>query len=385
MHVHALAPGYEQVADLAEHLLSRDPHWTFQLVVHAEQDTVVDLHAGAGYGGAVHVQASATKGIAGLTLALALQENGVGVHEPVARLWPQFAAAGKRDVTIAELFSHQAGLLRTVQRFSPRQWGEGRAVAADLAAQQPLWAPGRAHGYHALSIGPLADEVVHRLTGTALREYYEQRLRSPAAVDFWIRLPDAEQHRLHRVTVPTAPPGPGPCAPDPAPGRPGTLLRAATEQLDAMGPANSWINAPALRAAGIPSVSGCGSARGLADAYATATGVGGHRPLLRSGTLDAVTRSQVSGRDLVLGGSTHFAVLFEKPSPRLDFGTAAAFGHDGAGGALAFADPGTRLAFGYTTAAVPAPAGADPRALAFARLLRRLRTGERSRWPPPQR
>ncbi|WP_432523490.1 serine hydrolase domain-containing protein, partial [Kineococcus sp. SYSU DK006] len=228
LHIHALAPGYEQVADLAEHLLSQDPHWAFQLVVHAEHDTVVDLHAGAGYGGAIHVQASATKGIAGLTVALALQESGVGVHEPVARLWPQFAASGKQAVTIAELLSHQAGLLRTVQHFSPQEWGQGRAVAADLAAQRPLWAPGRAHGYHALSIGPLADEVVHRLTGTALWHYYEQRLRSPAAADFWVRLPDSEQHRLHQVTVPPVPPAPPvPASSTPAPSVPARLASAA--------------------------------------------------------------------------------------------------------------------------------------------------------------
>lgn len=370
LHVGSLARGYEPVGRLAERFLAQDPDWAFQLVVHAGDETVVDLAAGRGYARAVHLQASASKGVSGIAVAVALQASGVHVSTPVSAVWPEFAAAGKAGVTIAELLSHQAGLLRSTRSFTAAEWGEGRTVAADLAAQQPCWAPGRAHGYHALTIGPLADELVHRLTGVQLWELYEAEVRAPGDLDFWVRMPPAQRERLVEVRVPAT-----------AAGEPtGSLTEQAVGQLDALGPGNTWINSSELIAAGVPSVSGVGSARGLAGAYACAIGVGGHPPLLSTEAVAAVAQLQVAGPDLVLGGETRYGVLFQKPGPRLDFGTAAAFGHDGAGGALGFADPQTRLAVGYVTGAVPVPAGADQRALAFARLLRQIRLTGR----PPQ-
>ncbi|MDQ4138266.1 MAG: serine hydrolase, partial [Actinomycetota bacterium] len=124
----------------------------------------------------------------------------------------------------------------------------------------------------------------------------------------------------------------------------------------------------------VASVSGVGSARGLARAYAAATiGSDGGPPLLSPGTVEEVSQLRTAGPDLVLGSETRFAVLFQKPHPGLDFGTARAFGHDGAGGALGFADPGTGIAFGYTTQRAPSPGGADRRAIAIVQAVRALR------------
>ena len=365
LHTGLLAPGFEPVVELVNNMLAADPDWTFQLVVHTDTQTVVDLHAGAGYGTALHLQASATKGVAGLAVAAALQNAGLDVTTPVATLWPEFAAAGKAAVTVAELLSHQVGLLRTTGSFTIAEWGEGGAVAADLAAQRPRWAPGRAHGYHALTIGPLANEIVHRLTGAPLLEFYDQAIRTSGDIDFWVRLPRDQDHRVRDVVLPP------PVEPVPAPT--GSLTDEATGQLDAMGPQNSWINSRELLVAGVPSVSGAGTARGLADVYAAALGLAGRTALLTEDTLAAVTQLQAAGTDLVLGGESRYAVLFQKPSPTRDFGTAAAFGHDGAGGALAFADPVTRVAFGYVTGRASVPAGADWRALVLAAEVRRIR------------
>ena len=363
--VRTLADRFAEVGDVLAGHLADDPGWGFQLVVRTDEGVVVDLAAGSGAADPLHVLASATKGVAGVTVALALQACGVDPGQQVAALWPEFAAEGKSAVTIAQLLSHQAGLLATTRDFTVQQWGEDRAVAADLAAQRPLWAPGRAHGYHALTIGPLADELVHRLTGQPLWRFYEEQVRRPLGADFWIRLPAEQAGRLRDVVVPP-PAGPA-AAPD------GGLAERGTGQLDAMGPGNTWINAPGLAAAGIPSVSGAGTAAGLAAVYAGALGLEGRAPLLTTATTAAVTQLQVAGPDLVLGGETRFGVLFQEPDPRRDFGTAAAFGHDGAGGALGFADPVTRTAFGFTTSTVPVPGGADRRALEVARVVRRLR------------
>ncbi|WP_194905337.1 serine hydrolase domain-containing protein [Quadrisphaera sp. INWT6] len=354
------------MADVATRLLTDDSHLTFQLAVHADGELVVDVAAGAGYDDdsrPLHLQASATKGVAGVALALALQDADVRAEEPVARFWPEFAARGKEGVTIAQLMSHQVGLLDTTGRYPLAAWGGDRAVAADLAAQAPAWVAGAGHGYHALSIGPLADELVRRLVGRPLIDQYEDRVRGSGDVDFWIRLPREQYHRLNRVHVPTQ------CPAQPLKG----LADLALGRLDAAGPGNTWIQSHELLEAGAASVSGAGSALGLSQVYARAIGADGIEPLLRPDVVADVSQLRTSGPDLVLGVETGFAVLFQKPSPRYDFGTEAAFGHDGAGGALGFADPGTGVAVGFTTPEVPVPAGADTRALIFAQLVRRLR------------
>ncbi|WP_187279470.1 serine hydrolase domain-containing protein [Quadrisphaera setariae] len=369
LRVHALADGYGELADLATSFVAQDPGWPFQLAVHADGGLLADLAAGAGYDDpdhrALHLQASATKGVAGVSLALALQDSGASADDAVSRWWPEFAAGGKERVTVAQLASHQVGLLAARGRPSLDDWGRSGAVAADLAAQSPAWAAGAGHGYHALTVGPLVDELVHRLSGLSVVEHHEQRVRAPTDIDFWLRLPAEQLPRLHPVEVPGGGGGPGPS--------PGSLTDLATGQLDAIGPGNAWVASRALLDAGVASVSGAGSALGLSQVYARATGVDGRAALLSADTTAEVARLRTAGTDLVLGVETRFAVLFQKPSPRHDFGTAEAFGHDGAGGALGFADPGTGVAFGFTTGRVPQPAGADRRALAFAAVLRRLR------------
>ncbi|NIZ92718.1 serine hydrolase domain-containing protein [Kineococcus rubinsiae] len=204
--VRTLAAGYEEVGDVLAGHLAADPSWGCQLVVRTDEGLVVDLASDSEADDPLHVVASVTKGVAGVTVALALQTAGVDPGERVAALWPEFAAEGKSAVTIAQLLSHQVGLLATTRDFTVREWGEDGAVAADLAAQRPLWAPGRVHGYHALTVGPLADELVRRLTGLPLWRFYEEQVRAPLEADFWVRLPDAQSARLREVVVPPSGP-----------------------------------------------------------------------------------------------------------------------------------------------------------------------------------
>lgn len=365
MIIGTVTHGYEPVIDLARGMLALDPGWRFQLTVYDDRGIVVDMSSGEDYRDTIHLQASTTKGMSGLTIGLLVDRGELDLQRPVAAIWPEFGVGGKGEITIAQLLSHQAGLIAFRDEFSVAEIGAGRAAAADLARQVPRWAPGRLHGYHPLTIGPLVDELVFRTTGMQLWDFYNREIAVPYKIDFWLRLPESELHRIGQVDV----------------GREsvssphsGSLTEYANRELEKLGANNSWINAPELPQAGIPSVSGTGSAAGLARAYAAALGLGEIRPLFQASTLERIAQLQVSGHDLILGTSTSYAVLFQKPRATMDFGTLEAFGHDGAGGALGFADPITGVAFGYTTGSVPRNGGVDPRAIRFAQLIRDLRT-----------
>jgi len=114
------------------------------------------------------------------------------------------------------------------------------------------------------------------------------------------------------------------------------------------------------------------SARGLAALYACLRHeVHGLERLVGDDTLARMSQIQVSGVELGTGLEARFGVLFQAPCPpRWDFGGVGAFGHDGAGGALACCDPSVDVAFGYTVQRLPLPGGMDPRAMELTRLVR---------------
>ncbi|WP_210480465.1 serine hydrolase domain-containing protein [Naasia sp. SYSU D00948] len=360
--VGALASGYEELRTLAERIRVADPERGFHLVVHDRRGTVADLASNDEFRTLLQPVASVSKGMAGIVVGLLVERGQLDPALPVAEYWPEFAEGGKGGMTIAELLSHRAGLLG----FSPSlSWAEaiGEAGPADLAAQTPVWARGAGHGYHAWTIGTLVDELVRRITGSRTAELFDAELRRERGIDFWLRIPDAQRGRLRRIR-------PSGASGDAVLTR--SLSDLATAPFEWLDDEEVWLNSAKVLDAGVSSVSGVGTARGIADAYAAAIGADGSDALLSDRTVARISQLHSAGDDLVLAKHTRFALLFEKPWPGLDFGTARAFGHDGAGGALGFADPVTGIAFGYVTDTVPSPGGADPRALAFAEAVRRI-------------
>jgi CubicO group peptidase (beta-lactamase class C family) len=360
--VGALADGYEDLLDLAERDLAAAPARGFHLVVHDRSGTVADLASDEAFRTLLQPVASVSKGMAGLVVGLLLERRQLDPERPVAAYWPEFGAGGKGAITVAELLSHRAGLLG----FSPSlTWEQatGPEGAADLAAQTPIWARGAGHGYHAWTIGTLVDELVRRITGAGTAGLFDEEIRRSRDIDFWLRIPDGERARLRSVRP----------ARDTGNGAPtGDFNEVATLAFGWLDDADVWLNSERVLAAGVPSVSGVGTARGIADGYAAAIGANGAEAMFSPDTVARLSQLHTAGNDLVLGKHTRFGLLFEKPWPGLDFGTARAFGHDGAGGALGFADPVTGIAFGYVTDQVPSPGGADPTAVAMAEAVRTI-------------
>ena len=123
---------------------------------------------------------STTKGIAALCVARLVDRGALGYGDRVAAHWPDFAAAGKAEVTVAQLLSHQAGLPGFAGPVSVEDLFDQPAAAARLAAQAPLWPPGTANGYHAVTWGVLAAELVRRVDGRTIGRYLAEELAGPA-------------------------------------------------------------------------------------------------------------------------------------------------------------------------------------------------------------
>lgn len=367
-----VAPGFESVRAEFDAYLADDPNYSAQLAVYWKDQLVVDLVGGDG----LHRETllgtfSATKGVAGITLATLVRTGELDLDQPVVHYWPEFGAHGKETILVRELLSHQAGLINVDGGLDTADILDSRYAAPKLAAQRPYWRPGSTFGYHGLTVGSFMEELVRRITGRSLQELYEATIRAPRAIDFWLGLPELQEDRFEalRPAHPTA--------------EQLALMSASPMSSDGFGalmfngvnnmvPPNLGPYSPNLRevrAAGPAAVGGIGSARGLAQVYAAAIGLTGDA-ILDPETLAAMGQQQVWGVDRVLNFPTAFGVVFMKPHQSSDFGSFQAFGHDGAGGALGFADPLYDASFGYIPLQMQLPGGADARALRLSQTVR---------------
>ncbi|HEX8679781.1 MAG TPA: serine hydrolase domain-containing protein [Chthoniobacterales bacterium] len=292
---------------------------------------------------------SATKGLGAACILHVLQEHGIGLERRVVEFWPEFAGGGKGEVTLAQLLCHGAGLCALDERVEVENYA---AVIAALERQAPLWPPGAAHGYHARTFGFLLDELVRRIGGSTVSEYWRAAFAEPMALDIWIGLPAHENART--ATIYAAKVG---RAPEPeqfyrALATPGTLAKntfsspAGLHSVSAM-------NAPAIRALSFVSFGGIGSASSLAKFYAMLANGGAllGRRYFNATTLEQMSTRLAFGLDRVFQIPTAFSAGFMQDPPearRRIFGPSSrAFGHPGAGGSHAFADPENGIAFAY--------------------------------------
>ncbi|GAA4553918.1 serine hydrolase domain-containing protein [Amycolatopsis samaneae] len=374
-----VAGGFEPVRDeFAAVAAAEGGGFAAQLVAYRHGERVVDLWAGTGLTGDSLLGAySASKGAAHLVVALLVQEGVLELEQRVSHYWPEFAVEGKGDITLCELLAHRAGLVGADKGFTLDELADDRIVAERLGGQRPFWRPGSAFGYHALVIAALSGEVVRRATGRTVQEHFADRVRDPYTVDFHLGLPEEQEHR-YLDALPAVP----------TPERLAILAAKATGPNSLPGiafnrnhPGSPQVwelpNFRAVRALGPASFGGLASARGLARMYAAAIGpLDGRAPLLTPATAAAFAQIQSIGYDLVTREHKAFGAGFHITSeyyPALGQGS---FGHSGAGGQQAFADPRNGVAYGYTRRLTPFPAAAAPE---NDRLIRALYTAASAR------
>ena len=292
---------------------------------------------------------SATKGIGSACVLHTLQEHKIDISQRVADFWPEFVQAGKEKVTLAQLLSHQAGLCALDRRVDVLDYD---AVIRALEAQEPLWPPGTAHGYHARTFGFLLDELVRRIAGKTLSEYWQENFARPLNLDFWIGLPKKENSRVATMYAAKSgkPPDPKQFYADLV--TPGTLARKTFTSPYGLH-AISKMNEYAIRAHPIVSFGGIGSASALAKFYSMLANGGKFegQTFFSEKTIAWMTTTIADGMDRVFQIPTAFSAGFMKDSrlaAKKMFGPSrTSFGHPGAGGSYAFADPENRIAFAY--------------------------------------
>jgi CubicO group peptidase (beta-lactamase class C family) len=299
---------------------------------------------------------SATKGIGSACVLHALQEHKIDISKRVAEFWPEFAQAGKEKITLAQLLSHQAGLCALDRRVDVLDYD---AVIHALEAQKPLWPPGTAHGYHARTFGFLLDELVRRLAGKTLSDYWQENFARPLNLDFWIGLPKKENSRV--ATMYAAKSGKPPEPKNRQSGSDqfyadlvtsGTLARKTFTSPYGLH-LISKMNEPAIRAHPNVSFGGIGSASALAKFYSMLANGGKFdgQTFFSGKTIAWMITTLADGMDRVFQIPTAFSAGFMKDSRsgarRMLGPSAISFGHPGAGGSHAFADPENKIAFAY--------------------------------------
>ncbi len=326
---------------------------------------------------------SATKGIAGMALALAHSRGLLDYDERVCTYWPDFGQAGKESITVRQLLSHQAGLQVIDAPVDRSVVADPDRLAAALAAQRPAWEPGTRQAYHALSLGFYESELLRRVDPLhrTLGRFVHDEIAVPLGLDFYIGLPEevpnARLATIERVNLASMLLHPNPFV------RAFLNPRSLTHRAFWSNPGMAIpFDTKDIYARGleIPSQGGVGTARAIALAYSVFA-TGGRELDLRAETLRALMAPAIAPGegfyDECLKREWALSLGFAKPDAGFAFGSPSAFGTPGSGGSLGYADPEVGAGYAYVTNKMGPGQGGDPRELALREAFHRA-IGQRS-------
>ncbi|WP_020501176.1 serine hydrolase domain-containing protein [Sciscionella marina] len=378
------APGFDRLRAAFEANFTERGEVGAAIAVTVGGETVVDLwggYADAGRGRSWQADTlvnvySTTKGMTALCAHLLVDRGELDLDAPVARYWPEFAQAGKGEIPVRWLLSHRAGLIAPHEPLAETEVRDWDTMCARLAATEPWWEPGAAQGYHAVTFGFLVGEVVRRISGRTLGSFLREEITEPLGADLYVGTPLEQQHRcadmigmLDRSVLERM-----------FPDRPSEPIRSIDQHpLAALFAALTYappgdVNSAEYRSAEVPAANAQATARGLATVY----GALANGKLVGEQTMEAMRtkQSRPGERDFVIrplagaGVPTSWGLGYmlngagqAGPNPR-------AFGHGGAGGSYAFADPENRVSYAYTMNVFGGgTSGQDPRSIGLVRAL----------------
>lgn len=309
---------------------------------------------------------STTKGATAICAGILASRGELDFDAPVATYWPEFARNGKGSISLRTVMSHRSGL-PTVAGLSFSDVVAVAPAVEALAGATPLWEPDSAHGYHAVTYGWLVGEVVRRITGMSLGQFFAAEVAAPLGLDFWIGLPESEEGRVANLVAALPFADPAVAALVEQMMGPGTLIWQALTVDGAMsnGGGMGWLdfNDRPLHATEMPAANGITDARSLARMYAATVGEVDNVRILEAGTVEDMRLERSSGPDLVLSVESRFGTGFMLDGTMTPMLGGSSFGHAGAGGSLGFADPEAGVGFGYVMNQMGNSIAGDPRTL----------------------
>jgi CubicO group peptidase (beta-lactamase class C family) len=315
--------------------------------------------------------ASATKGATAICAHLLVQRGLLDLDAPVVNYWPEFGQAGKAEIPVRWLLSHQAGLPAIDTALTFAEACAWNPVIRALEAQKPLWQPGTEHVYHAITFGYLVGELVRRVSGRPLHQFFRDEVGEPLSLNAWISLPEEQEPKVATMDYSagfsleemiagmvqvTELPEETVLAWMGTLWGPGSVQAAAGSLGGAFDNAMEDYPSRAYRAAGFADSGLVTDARSLARMYAaTVSEVDGIR-LLDPATVQRATEVQTDrtrmhglpeGLDVPADRSFYMSLGFWRACYPLRLTGPAAFGHPGSGGSIGFADPDAGVGFGY--------------------------------------
>jgi CubicO group peptidase (beta-lactamase class C family) len=376
--------GYDQVREAFVKAFEDKPNMGASLAIRVDGQEVVNLIGGT----ADHVVGSSwdeqtisvifscTKGLMSLLAAKAVEDGKLSYSDLVSKYWPEFAQAGKANVTVGDLLSHRSGLSAPRQDISTAEAIDWTFVTSLLASQEPLWEPGSGYAYHALTHGWLIGEVLRRVTGSSVSEQFRNIIADPLDADAWIGLPTEFSSRVAKMHAGS------------------TLMQLVEEQKAARVPGvidwshramtlgaafpselvnyEGGFNSQEIQEAEIPGAGGIANASALASIWSAAvTDTKGVR-LLSDESVKLATQVVSEGKPVwdVPGPWPRFGMGFQLDGEARRYLSPQGFGHDGAGGQVAFADPTHKVGFAFLTNQMEA--GDDMRATSIIDALRQV-------------
>jgi CubicO group peptidase (beta-lactamase class C family) len=306
---------------------------------------------------------SCTKGVTSLAVAMCVDRGLINYDAPVATYWPEFGQHGKEAVTVAQLLSHQSGLFTVDGDVTLEEALDWDHMVDRLAAMKPRFPVGSTHGYHAITFGWLAGELVRRTDGRNIGAFVQEEIAGPLGIEFYIGLPDSQQKRVAHLMAHPLPKLPA---------------EEAVLLFERSGPGTNGAQALSLngafregafnredvRAGELAGANGVTNAKSLAALYAHVIAPLNGVTLLSDAVRERATHTVTPDgeSDVVLISPTTFGMGFMTHGGHSQFAGPGSFGHSGAGGSFGFAQPSRELAMSYVMNTMLVTVDGDPRA-----------------------
>lgn len=377
-----VADGFEEIQKTFQTIISQAPESGAAVSIWHKGKNIVNLWGGLANKDSKTqwkedtkvVVFSCTKGLMSLAIAKLFQENKLDYSDLVSKFWPEYAVAGKEKTTVRDLVAHRAGIPFFKNDIKLEQAIDWNYMVSKIEKETPLWEPSTAYAYHAITHGWLTGEIIRRITGISPGEYLSKEISSPLNSDTWLGLPAVLEEKV-AVSYPSL--GLSSFFNDlkKENTHPGNFLIRSLDlggafPVDLAGP-DVGFNTPAVHQAQIPGAGAISTAHGISKIWSSTVHETEGIRLLSDETVGFVTKVQSEGKPFTDLEPPYgkFGMGFQLDSPARGYLTTSSFGHDGAGGQCAFADPVNKVGFAFVTSEMRGGVVEDDRATQIIKVL----------------